>query len=96
MGHHHKNINRRTFLGQASCAAMGMTTLFSTFTNLKACKEQNRLYLEEDLMPWIPYYKIYGNNSTTSSKIEGDEIAVFVQRLSNSEKINLDHVQEGQ
>lgn len=36
MGHHHHNINRRTFLGQASCAAVGMTTLFSTAFNLKA------------------------------------------------------------
>lgn len=36
MGHHHHKIKRRTFLGQASCAAMGMTTLFSTVLNLKA------------------------------------------------------------
>ncbi|MEE9438717.1 MAG: DUF1501 domain-containing protein [Saprospiraceae bacterium] len=35
MGHHHK-VNRRTFLGQASCAAVGLTTLFSTVLNLKA------------------------------------------------------------
>ncbi len=28
-------INRRTFLGQASCAAIGATTLFSTLLNLK-------------------------------------------------------------
>lgn len=36
MGHHHHKIKRRTFLGQASCAAVGMTTLFSTVLNLKA------------------------------------------------------------
>ncbi|MFT4532844.1 MAG: hypothetical protein ACJA1A_000860 [Saprospiraceae bacterium] len=36
MGHHHHKIKRRTFLGQASCAAMGLTTLFSTVMNLKA------------------------------------------------------------
>jgi len=36
MGHHHHKVNRRTFLGQASCAAVGMTTLFSTILNLKA------------------------------------------------------------
>jgi len=36
MGHHHHKVNRRTFLGQASCAAVGMTTLFSTMLNLKA------------------------------------------------------------
>lgn len=36
MGHHHHKIKRRTFLGQASCAAMGLTTLFSTVLNLKA------------------------------------------------------------
>jgi len=34
MGHKHK-ISRRGFLGQASCAAVGYTTLFSTLTNLK-------------------------------------------------------------
>ena len=33
MGHHH--ISRRKFLGQASCAALGSTTLLSTLTNLK-------------------------------------------------------------
>ncbi len=32
----HKKINRRTFLGQASCAAVGMTTFMSTIFNLKA------------------------------------------------------------
>ena len=36
MGHHHHKIKRRTFLGQASCAAVGFTTLFSTVFNLKA------------------------------------------------------------
>lgn len=36
MGHHHHKVNRRKFLGQASCAAVGMTTLFSTILNLKA------------------------------------------------------------
>ena len=30
------NINRRTFLSQASCAAIGSTTLFNTLLNLKA------------------------------------------------------------
>ncbi|HRO73787.1 MAG TPA: DUF1501 domain-containing protein [Saprospiraceae bacterium] len=29
-------INRRTFLGQASCAAIGSTTLFSTLLNLES------------------------------------------------------------
>ena len=33
MGRH--KISRRTFLGQASCAAIGSTTLFSTLLNLK-------------------------------------------------------------
>lgn len=33
MGHHH--INRRKFIGQASCAAVTSTTLFSTLANLK-------------------------------------------------------------
>lgn len=33
MGHHH--LSRRKFLGQASCAALGSTTLLSTLTNLK-------------------------------------------------------------
>ena len=36
MGHHHHKVNRRTFLGQASCAAVGLTTLFSTVLNLRA------------------------------------------------------------
>lgn len=36
MGHHHHKLDRRTFLGQASCAAVGLTTLFSTMLNLKA------------------------------------------------------------
>ncbi len=31
-----KNINRRTFLGQASCAAIGSTTFLSTLLNLNA------------------------------------------------------------
>ena len=31
-----KHINRRKFIGQASCAAVGYTTLFSTLLNLKA------------------------------------------------------------
>ncbi|MBP6694555.1 MAG: DUF1501 domain-containing protein [Saprospiraceae bacterium] len=35
MGHKHHKISRRSFLGQASCAAVGYTTLFSTITNLK-------------------------------------------------------------
>lgn len=35
MGHKHHKISRRSFLGQASCAAVGYTTLFSTLTNLK-------------------------------------------------------------
>lgn len=34
MGHHH-NISRRKFIGQASCAALGSTTLLSTLNNLK-------------------------------------------------------------
>ena len=33
--HHHKHINRRSFLGQASCAAVGYTTLLSTLGSLK-------------------------------------------------------------
>jgi uncharacterized protein (DUF1501 family) len=33
MGHHH--ISRRNFIGQASCAAVTSTTLFSTLANLK-------------------------------------------------------------
>ncbi len=32
---HHHHINRRDFLGTASCAAMGYTTLFSTLNSLK-------------------------------------------------------------
>jgi uncharacterized protein (DUF1501 family) len=35
MGHKHHKISRRSFLGQASCAAVGYTTFFSTLTNLK-------------------------------------------------------------
>lgn len=31
----HKHLSRRKFLGQASCAALGSTTLLSTLTNLK-------------------------------------------------------------
>ena len=34
MAHHHKN--RREFIKQAGCAALGSTTLFSTLLNLKA------------------------------------------------------------
>lgn len=34
MGHHH-DISRRKFIGQASCAALGSTTLLSTLNNLK-------------------------------------------------------------
>ena len=34
MGHH--NISRRKFLGQASCAGLGYTTLLSTLVNLKS------------------------------------------------------------
>lgn len=34
MGHKHHKVSRRQFLGQASCAAVGYTTLFSTLTNL--------------------------------------------------------------
>jgi len=33
MSHHH--LSRRKFIGQASCAALGSTTLLSTLTNLK-------------------------------------------------------------
>lgn len=32
--HHHKGMNRRKFLGTASCAALGTTTLFSSILNL--------------------------------------------------------------
>lgn len=32
--HHHKNISRRSFLGQASCAAVGSTAFLSTALNL--------------------------------------------------------------
>jgi uncharacterized protein (DUF1501 family) len=35
MGHNHKHIDRRDFLGKAACGAMGYTTLFSTLFNLK-------------------------------------------------------------
>lgn len=35
MGHHHHHLSRRKFIGQASCAALGSTTLLSTLTNLK-------------------------------------------------------------
>jgi uncharacterized protein (DUF1501 family) len=35
MGHNHK-VSRRSFLGQASCAAIGATTVFSTLFNLKS------------------------------------------------------------
>ncbi|NNE16671.1 MAG: DUF1501 domain-containing protein [Saprospiraceae bacterium] len=34
MSHHH-HLTRRKFIGQASCAALGSTTLLSTLTNLK-------------------------------------------------------------
>jgi len=33
---HHHNISRRRFLGQASCATVGYTTLLSTLVNLKS------------------------------------------------------------
>ncbi len=36
MGKHHHNISRRKFLGQASCATVGYTTLLSTLVNLKS------------------------------------------------------------
>lgn len=36
MSKHDKDISRRKFLGQASCAALGTTTLFSSLINLKA------------------------------------------------------------
>lgn len=36
MGKHKHQLSRRNFLGQASCAAMGYTTLLSTITNLGA------------------------------------------------------------
>ena len=36
MSNDSKNISRRKFLGQASCAAIGTTTLFSSLINLKA------------------------------------------------------------
>lgn len=34
--HHHHNISRRKFLGQASCATIGYTSLLSTLVNLKS------------------------------------------------------------
>lgn len=37
--HHHKGISRRKFLGQASCAALGTTTFFSTLFNLGMTNE---------------------------------------------------------
>ena len=36
MGKHHHHINRRQFLGRASCAAIGSTTFLSSIMNLKA------------------------------------------------------------
>ncbi|MEZ4910364.1 MAG: DUF1501 domain-containing protein [Saprospiraceae bacterium] len=36
MGKHHHHIDRRKFLGQASCAAIGTTTFLSSILNLKA------------------------------------------------------------
>lgn len=36
MSKDHKDISRRKFLGQASCAALGTSTLFSSLINLKA------------------------------------------------------------
>ena len=36
MSKHHKKYNRRDFLGTASCAAIGSTTLFSTLFNLQS------------------------------------------------------------
>ena len=36
MGKHHHHISRRKFLGQASCATVGYTTLLSTLVNLKS------------------------------------------------------------
>lgn len=54
MGHHHHKIKRRTFLGQASCAAMGLTTLFSTVLNLKAMNAAAALNFP-NLMPPDPF-----------------------------------------
>jgi len=34
MSHHHHKLSRRKFLGQASCAALGSTTLFSSLANM--------------------------------------------------------------
>ncbi len=34
--HHHRTISRRKFLGEASCAAIGGTTLLSSILNLGA------------------------------------------------------------
>ena len=36
MSHHHRTISRRKFLGEASCAAIGGTTLLSSIINLGA------------------------------------------------------------
>jgi uncharacterized protein (DUF1501 family) len=35
MSKHHHHLSRRGFIGQASCAAIGYTTLFNTLVNLK-------------------------------------------------------------
>ena len=55
MGHHHHKINRRTFLGQASCAAVGMTTLFNTVLNLKTMNAASAFNLHNLSGPFDDY-----------------------------------------
>lgn len=55
MGHHHHKIKRRTFLGQASCAAVGMTTLFNTVLNLKTMNAASAFNLHNLQGPFDEY-----------------------------------------
>lgn len=55
MGHHHHKINRRTFLGQASCAAVGMSTLFNTVLNLKSMNAASAFNLHNLAGPFDDY-----------------------------------------
>ncbi|MGK0314176.1 MAG: hypothetical protein ACI86M_000386 [Saprospiraceae bacterium] len=58
MGHHHHKINRRTFLGQASCAAVGMSTLFNTVLNLKTMNAASAFNLHNLQGPFDEYKAI--------------------------------------
>jgi uncharacterized protein (DUF1501 family) len=94
----HKKINRRRFLGEASCAALGSTTLLSTISNLMMANK-----LVETTTPMMDYKALVclllagGNDSFNMLMPNGDsEHAEYTATRSDlaiakGEILNLDH-----